>query len=570
MAKITTLPEKPVLDGTETLIVIDNGVAKRTPGAALSKSVTAKAQEWAEGAGAPGGAGTKSARGWAADAAAAIASVPEFSAERVALNSPRVRNVFNKGAAFAGTAINRLTGTRSASSPVFTTGLMAVRPGDPLISDVSSYYTTTVGMVYSDQAKKPILPGPAAALTAGVPVTVPAGAYYVEIPYLNSAVPNPSTLMVLNSDTVPSSYIEFGEPALFPWLVRAQVQARALQPARGNLFKIEEVITGLLGRNNGVITANPDYSISNYIPVIPGVPFKTHGARPQPVVNWGMTYFDKDKVVIPGVGLGGPFTDGQEFIPPPNSAFVQINCRTTEIEDLVVLPSGVAKRTLFYHKPAHLSDFRQWAGLKFVHLEDSFGYGANWQYELYAYLGAKMTINASANGRRMADALKDVYGNVLSAADFAEVHGVYLKLGTNDYNYATPLGSYSDGPDAATYYGQARKAIETMLGYNKYLRINVGTTHQRILGPATNPVIGAGTGPNSAGFTTRDYSAALRAVAQDYSSPIIDYERVSGLNTITMGTFTEDGLHPNITGGGRTACLLNPAKAHFDRTYPVR
>jgi len=495
--------------------------------------------------------------------------VAAFATERVALSTPKARMIFDKTTAQPGMAISRLTGARSASTPVFTTGLVGVRPGDSLVSKFNSYYTSTVGMVYFDQARQPMLPGPTAALTAGTPVTVPAGAYYVEIPYLNSTVSDPALLKIYNADTLPAYDMDFGDPALFPWLMRAQAQAKALRPTRENLLRIEDNKPGLLGRNDGVVTANSTHSYSDYIPVTPGVPFKTWGARPQPVTNWGMTYSDKDKVVIPGVGLGGPFTDGQEFTPPANAAYVQICCRDQEFGNVRVLPSSATPLSPYYHKPAFLGDFRQWSGRKFVHLEDSFGFGANWQFDLYAYLGATMTLNASANSRRMENALKTVTDVPLTQADFAEVVGVYLKLGTNDYNLVTPLGSYSDGPDALTFYGFTRKNIETMLGWNKYLRISIGTIHQRLLGPAANPTIGAGTGPNSAGFTTRDYSAALRAVAQDYSCPIIDFERESGMNPVTIGTYTDDGLHPNIAGGGRTACLLNIAKAHFNRIHPT-
>lgn len=68
MAKISDLPELTAPDGTETVPVVKGNQTFRARLDRFLAPVIAYAQAWAESAGEPGGAGTKSAKSWAADA----------------------------------------------------------------------------------------------------------------------------------------------------------------------------------------------------------------------------------------------------------------------------------------------------------------------------------------------------------------------------------------------------------------------------------------------------------------------------------------------------------------------
>ncbi|VVQ25983.1 hypothetical protein PS928_06296 [Pseudomonas fluorescens] len=142
-------------------------------------------------------------------------------------------------------------------------------------------------------------------------------------------------------------------------------------------------------------------------------------------------------------------------------------------------------------------------------------------------------------------------GKQATADTIAPIDVAVCFYGTNDFGGNTPLGAFTDSSSAATFYGATRKFFETLLGWKPTIKIVMLTPLKR-----------TSTGANTAGFTLLQYVDAVIQVAADYSAPVLDLHRKSGLNALNMMTWTSDGLHP--TAAGQTALIAKPTMGFFD------
>lgn len=54
--------------------------------------------------------------------------------------------------------------------------------------------------------------------------------------------------------------------------------------------------------------------------------------------------------------------------------------------------------------------------------------------------------------------------------------------------------------------------------------------------------------PNGWGTTLNQYVQAIKDVASMYAIPVCDLFNISGINKVTLSTYTSDNLHPNTLG----------------------
>ena len=136
-----------------------------------------------------------------------------------------------------------------------------------------------------------------------------------------------------------------------------------------------------------------------------------------------------------------------------------------------------------------------------------------------------------------------------------EADAVILKGGINDFNTNLPLGNYGD-TTCDTFYG----ALDTIM---KKLSKKYLDKYLLVMTPLkTNPSYGH----YHNGGSLDDFCNAIIKVAGKYAIPVLDLNKVSGINSeeFSMGYYTADGLHPTDKGYERIANLLSAeVKKHF-------
>lgn len=121
-------------------------------------------------------------------------------------------------------------------------------------------------------------------------------------------------------------------------------------------------------------------------------------------------------------------------------------------------------------------------------------------------------------------------------ADLVVVFG-----GTNDYGHGNAkLGDFGDS-DPYTFYGATNILFEQLIKDNPHAKILILTPLHRLNEKNAN----------QNGYVLEDYVKALREMAEEFSFPVLDLFKNSGMNP-AKGTiqvdYMPDGLHPNDAG----------------------
>lgn len=124
---------------------------------------------------------------------------------------------------------------------------------------------------------------------------------------------------------------------------------------------------------------------------------------------------------------------------------------------------------------------------------------------------------------------------------------VLLFGGTNDFGHGdAPFGMLEDRTDA-TFCGGLRLLFEAVIAKYPKAEIVVLTPFHRL-----NETSPHGDGSKKvAGATLKEYVEAIRILAEDYSLPVLDLYKESGLQPNVPAireAFMPDGLHPNDAG----------------------
>lgn len=164
-------------------------------------------------------------------------------------------------------------------------------------------------------------------------------------------------------------------------------------------------------------------------------------------------------------------------------------------------------------------------------------------YQYYLRKMGLMVTNLGVDGAKLAlreGTQEDIVESV-NATDCSEYDYVMIAGGTNDYGGGgpRPLGALANGDyDISTVYGALQRMIEKIYTDRKDVKLFFVTPLQR-----TDM-----TAANSQGLVLADYCEAIRITAARYAVPVLDFQRMSGLSAVNIGTLTIDGLHPNNAG----------------------
>lgn len=146
---------------------------------------------------------------------------------------------------------------------------------------------------------------------------------------------------------------------------------------------------------------------------------------------------------------------------------------------------------------------------------------------------------------------KDFNGRADALPDDADI--VVVFGGTNDFGHGdAPLGTFGD-ETVYTFYGALRVLCEKLIAKYPYATIVFMTPLHRATENATVNKFGQPTPP------LIEYVKAIRQVCEQYSLPVLDLFKVSGMQPsveIIQQTYMPDGLHPSNAGAEKIAKLL--------------
>lgn len=141
-------------------------------------------------------------------------------------------------------------------------------------------------------------------------------------------------------------------------------------------------------------------------------------------------------------------------------------------------------------------------------------------------------------------AFVDRYKDMAAGADLVLVFG-----GTNDYGHGVPLGNLTDRT-AETFCGACHRLLSGLIETYPTARIAVLTPMQRA---------GCTVPHEKTGHVLLDYVEAVKAIAGQYSLPVLDLYREAGICVdipAQRECFCPDGVHPSDAGHARIAQRL--------------
>lgn len=193
-----------VIDATEDqLLILDNpGLVELGALVVAAEAARDKAMDWAQGAGAPGGGATKSAKGWA-DAASAYVALAQAWAESNgapgggATKSSKGWAALAEGHATAAATSASVALAAGAVYPTAAAGLAAVAEGEYFsVAGTGDIYATLYRKVSGAASLINVYPSLAALKRVGFVPTLVAGAAADNGPALNAALADPAVNIV--------------------------------------------------------------------------------------------------------------------------------------------------------------------------------------------------------------------------------------------------------------------------------------------------------------------------------------------------------------------------------------
>lgn len=214
---------------------------------------------------------------------------------------------------------------------------------------------------------------------------------------------------------------------------------------------------------------------------------------------------------------------------------------------------------------AAIASFRQlvpidipsiYKGKKFLVIGDSFTALGLFQDSLVKYLGITV-INDGISGSCITGGTIFAEGDGIARkpivdridaqlALYADLDGIIIEGGSNDWNYAARIGDIAVPlTDTTSFYGAYKYILSKCAAYSRPLTILPVTLMQRNGTPHNGP---ATTG--RANYEAQlKYQKAIVACANLYGVPVADIFHGSGMTFENSGIYTSDGTHPSTDAG---------------------
>lgn len=327
---------------------------------------------------------------------------------------------------------------------------------------------------------------------------------------------------------------------------------------------------GFVNKDKGTVVEREDYRYTDYIEIFPGSDIIISYAS-----SHAGAFYDINKNFVSGIynGSESGFVENYRAVVPTECYYVRLNAPISKVDEVTfeilsyvaehVVDSLQTKLSPNGKKEVLLNNFLRKRLLTFgdsiTWLNDNgkVGYQTNLKNNLHlvAYL------NKGVSGASISTVSKSlnytpIVETVLNFTDFSKYDLITVFGGTNDFKMGASLGEIGaigdTDFDTTTFYGGYRTIIEHILTNKPTTRLVLVTPLQR-----NKDNYNSWNTTNSQGHSLKDFVEAVKKLGEMYSLPVVDLFAESGINNLTLSTFTYDGLHPNNEGFVRVAnCIM--------------
>ena len=151
--------------------------------------------------------------------------------------------------------------------------------------------------------------------------------------------------------------------------------------------------------------------------------------------------------------------------------------------------------------------------------------------------------------------------NDLKAIDWAEVDGVTVAGGTNDYTASVPTDNIENLEDTTTYAGALRYGMKLLMTKYPHLKVLLCTPMYRFWRDSEGNVIDDSDTREYAGQTLPDFVEKAKEVGKELKIPVLDNYFELGINEFNRTLYfpENDGTHPNPTGNRKLGYKIGSA-----------
>lgn len=547
MGKVTTLPLAGPLDGTEPVMVIQDGEARQAP---IGDLVEELAQPFV-------------------DEADAIMAGIDATAVSAAVSR---QQLFNPAAATDGYFVSAAGGL-SVNVDYFASDWMAWGSATQAALKWANWLVqgTKTGDAYTAIAGTHINPD-----SAGYVLNKAAGATHFRVSGQKSHV-TIANQMVVRGPTLPADYVSFNEITDGSTLRKNSVsgaslvdqsvttQKAAFLELGKNLFDKSKRTLDSVQSTAGV-GANTSYDLTDYINVAEGDVIQYHspagGARFRACFNSAGANVSTESTI----------SETSSYTVPVGSGVTKIRLSIAKARidgfqvEKAAAPTGFEPFGFRFTGDivgmANADQVSAWKDKVAISYGDSITFQQAWQPAIASELGLVHT--AYGVGGRQISGTAGM--NVQATIDAlpASLDLLMVLGGTNDWAQSRVLGAVNS-TNIEEFFGGLNVMIQRLATRYPAKRIVMCATPygempgRLIPGHANYDAGWTSADLNEIGLSTRDYAEAVRIAAMRWGLPVIDFGEC-GWNSVNIATYMVDdtggiggGLHPNAAGGARMA-----------------
>lgn len=372
---------------------------------------------------------------------------------------------------------------------------------------------------------------------------VPTGAKYMRI---STSQTNIFNLMILTSNEITNEYIGYlkgwnktKKNSLFDINNLNRITDNELIT---NMFdkNANDIILGQYYNENGVLASASSHMSSGLIRVREGMDIIKTGTYTSVV-----TYWSKEKVYLNSVKITNKSTKV-----PVGAYYCRVSLAQTYRDVFMLINNNfMIDGYLTYNKSVVKYTNKNWIGKKMCTIGHSLTQMERWQPTVVNELGLNGYVSLATYGGYM---INQICYNIADVPQDCDL--ITFWVGTNDYANNKLLGAISDIDEKTTYYGALKYVIQYASTNFTNKRLMFITDWQRDDNAdknfaTLNGVDKYGNAKNNNGNTLLDFVNAVIEVCGLYGIPVYDAYRNSGVNKYNLDSYSDDRLHPSITGG---------------------